>query len=126
MECLVIDNLGGVRLDAQNLAQCTALSAFTMVTHYVVAASDGWIGLDRLYTCTQQLLMMLTTSCQSGLVCIDVRKTKHRAHQAAAVHESERKCTVRRQCMEIQCMDLRSQYTEDEVINYEALHGCSM
>lgn len=25
--------------------------------------------------------------------------------------------------MEIQCMDLRSQYTEKEVINYEALHG---
>ena len=28
--------------------------------------------------------------------------------------------------MEIQCMDLRSQYTEKEVINYEALHGSTM
>ena len=53
VECLAIDNLGGVRLDAQNLAQCTALSAFTMVTHYVVAASDVWIGLDRLNSCMQ-------------------------------------------------------------------------
>ena len=49
--------------------------------------------------------------------------TKHQMRRAAGVHERGPKCTVRRQCMEIQCMDLRSQYTEKEVINYEALHG---
>ena len=117
VECLLIVYLGGVRLDAQNLAQCTALSAFTMATHYAVAASEGWIRFDTLISCKKQLLMMLTTRCQSGVVCIHVRKTKHRVRRAAAVHESGRQCTVERQCMEIQCMDLRSQYTEEEVDN---------
>ena len=66
VECLVIDNLGGVRLDAQNIAQCTALSAFTMVTHYAVAASDGWIGEDRLKACTQPLLVIAVVWCERG------------------------------------------------------------
>ena len=118
VECLLIVYLGGVKLDAQNLAQCTALSAFTMAaTHYAVAATNGCICVNRLHACTQQLLMMLTTSCQSGVVCIDMQKTKHRARRAVAVHESGRQCTGRCQCMEIQCMDLRTQYTEKEVDN---------
>ena len=53
VECLLVDNLGGVVLDNQNHAKCTAWLAFTMVSRCAVAASDGyaWIRTTTLPIC---------------------------------------------------------------------------